>query len=112
MGGLAPVKGDGASYMIVPDTAAQGRNLVVPPSIAEDETLDHRSLGILIDATAEVVGEVSKVYQAIRRATEGGIDIDLLSAARAFDNLPQWQRQRIFELATDLALSAAAEETD
>jgi hypothetical protein len=78
--------------------------------MADDETLDHRSLGILIDATAEVVGEVSKVYQAIKRATEGGIGVDLLSAARAFDNLPQWQRQRIFELATDLAESAAEED--
>jgi len=80
--------------------------------IVEDESLDHRSLDILIDATAEVVGEVSKVYQAIRRATDGGIDVDLLSAARAFDNLPQWQRQRISELAIDLALSLAAEQGD
>lgn len=80
--------------------------------MADDDSLDHRSLGILIDATAEVVGEVSKVYQAIKRATDGGIGVDLLSAARAFDNLPEWQRQRIFELATDLALSAAADEID
>lgn len=59
---------------------------------------DDRALNILIDATAEVVGTVSKVYQTIKLAVEGG-RLDLLAAARAFDELPAYQRQRIAEIA-------------
>ena len=69
---------------------------------------DSESLNILIDATAEVVGEVSKVYQAIRRAIDGGEGIDLLAAARAFDNLPAWQRQKILQRAQERAEETAA----
>lgn len=71
-----------------------------------DARLDERTLGILIEATAQVVGEVSKVYQAMRRAIDGGGDVDLLAAARAFDGLPAWQRARILEVARGKALVA------
>jgi hypothetical protein len=62
-------------------------------------------LSILIDATGSVVGEVSKVYQAMRRAVEGGSGVDLLGAARAFDGLPIWQRERIMALAVERAIA-------
>ncbi len=67
----------------------------------------NRSLEILIDATAEIVGEVSKVYQAMKRAIEGGVGIDLLAAARAFDGLPMWQRVKIHEAAITRAVQEA-----
>ena len=63
---------------------------------------DHSS-----DATAEIVGEVSKVYQAMKRAIEGGVGIDLLAAARAFDGLPMWQRVKIHEAAITRAVQEA-----
>ncbi len=63
---------------------------------------DDHALSILIEATAEVVGTVSKVYQTIVRAVEGG-RLDLLAAARAFDGLPAYQRHRIAEIAASHA---------
>ena len=57
-------------------------------------------LAILLDAMQAVVGEVSKVYQAVKRAA-GSDDPKLHAAARrAFDDLPAWQREKIYAVAT------------
>ena len=63
----------------------------------QQETAD---LAILLDAMAAVVGEVSKVYQAVKRATETGDERDFYQAMGAFDGLPGWQKQRIQTVAT------------
>jgi hypothetical protein len=57
-------------------------------------------LAILLQAMEAVVGEVSKVYQAVKRATETGDQRDYYQALGAFDGLPGWQKQRIQTVAT------------
>ncbi len=57
-------------------------------------------LAILLQAMEAVVGEVSKVYQAVKRATETGDARDYYQAIGAFDGLPGWQKQRIQTVAT------------
>ena len=57
-------------------------------------------LAILLQAMEAVVGEVSKVYQAVKRATETGDERDYHQALGAFDGLPGWQKQRIQTVAT------------
>lgn len=76
----------------------------------DDIDSGNRSFEILIDATGSIVGEVSKVYQAMKRAIDGGVGIDLLAAARAFDGLPAWQRLKIFEAAIEKAEQEAGPE--
>lgn len=67
-------------------------------------------LAILLDATAAVVGEVSKVFQAVRRAVDTGDDADYRRALAAFDGLPAWQRARILSVATTRAVEVAKPE--
>lgn len=92
--------------------------LIGVQSVSAAETIsdafdaNHESLAILVLATAEVVGEVSKVYQAMRQAIDGGVGIDLLAAARAFDKLPAWQREKIRELAEARAEASIGELSD
>jgi len=57
-------------------------------------------LAILLEAMAAVVGEVSKVYQAVKRAVDTGDATDYRRALGAFDGLPAWQKQRILRVAT------------
>ncbi|HUA55738.1 MAG TPA: hypothetical protein VMB81_26370 [Candidatus Sulfotelmatobacter sp.] len=71
------------------------------------QTLD---LAILLEATAAVVGEVSKVFQALRRAVDTGDVADYRRALAAFDGLPAWQRARIFSVATTRAVEVAKPE--
>lgn len=63
-------------------------------------------LSILLDAMDAVIGSVSKVYQAVKRAVDSGEPKDYQAALRAFDGLPAWQKERILRVAT-----ARAEET-
>ena len=56
-------------------------------------------LAILLDAMAAVIGEVSKVYQAVKRAVDSGDETDYRRALGAFDDLPAWQKQRILRVA-------------
>ena len=56
-------------------------------------------LAILLEATAAVVGTVSKVYQAVKRAVDSAGPADYRRALAAFDALPAWQRQRILRVA-------------
>jgi hypothetical protein len=57
-------------------------------------------LAILLDAMSAVVGEVSKVFEAVKRASESGEPNDYQRALGAFDSLPGWQKQRILTVAT------------
>ena len=56
-------------------------------------------LAILLDAMAAVVGEVSKVYQAVKRAVDSGDATEYRRALGAFDSLPAWQKERILRVA-------------
>jgi len=56
-------------------------------------------LAILLEAMAAVVGEVSKVYQAVKRAVDSGQPLDYRRALAAFDGLPAWQKERILRVA-------------
>jgi hypothetical protein len=64
-------------------------------------------LAILLEAMAAVVGEVSKVYQAVKRAVDSGATPDYRRALAAFDGLPAWQKARILRV----AVARAAEVT-
>jgi hypothetical protein len=68
---------------------------------------DPPDLAILLEALAAVVGEVSKVYQAIKRAVDSGEATDYRRALGAFDGLPAWQKERILRV----AVARAAEVT-
>ena len=61
---------------------------------------DPPDLAILLEATEAVVGAVSKVYQAVKRAVDSGEASDYRRALGAFDGLPAWQRERILRVAT------------
>jgi hypothetical protein len=61
--------------------------------------LEPPDLAILLQAMAAVVGEVSKVYQAVKRAVESGDATDYRRALGAFDGLPAWQKERILRVA-------------
>lgn len=67
------------------------------PVYAHSELPD---LEILLDAMGAVVGEVSKVYQAVKQSVDTGDRSDLQRAASAFEGLPGWQKQRILTVAT------------
>jgi len=67
-------------------------------------------LAILLEATAAVVGEVSKVFQAVKRAVDTGDAGDYRRALAAFDGLPAWQRARILSVATTRAVEVAKPE--
>src|SRR5271167_3884120 len=60
---------------------------------------DPPDLAILLEAMAAVVGEVSKVYQAVKRAVASGDATDYRRALGAFDGLPAWQKERILRVA-------------
>ena len=60
---------------------------------------DPPDLAILLEAMAAVVGEVSKVYQAVKRAVDSGDATDYRRALGAFDGLPAWQKERILRVA-------------
>ena len=64
--------------------------------VGRDEPPD---LAILLEAMAAVVGEVSKVYQAVKRAVDSGAALDYRRALGAFDGLPAWQKERILRVA-------------
>ena len=69
---------------------------VQPDHQAGDATPD---LTILLEAMKAVVGAVSKVYEAVKRAVDTGDAIDYRRALSAFDGLPPWQRERILRVA-------------
>jgi hypothetical protein len=54
---------------------------------------------ILLEAMAAVVGEVSKVFQAVKRAVDSGGPAEYRRALAAFDGLPAWQKERILRVA-------------
>jgi hypothetical protein len=56
-------------------------------------------LAILLEAMEAVVGAVSKVYQAVKRAVDSGDVTDYRRALGAFDGLPAWQKERILRVA-------------
>ena len=56
-------------------------------------------LAILLEAMEAVVGAVSKVYQAVKRAVDSGDATDYRRALSAFDGLPAWQKERILRVA-------------
>jgi hypothetical protein len=60
---------------------------------------DTPDLAILLEAMAAVIGEVSKVYQAVKRAVDSSDAADYRRALAAFDGLPAWQKQRILRVA-------------
>jgi hypothetical protein len=60
---------------------------------------DPPDLAILLEAMAAVVGEVSKVFQAVKRAVDSGGPADYRRALAAFDGLPAWQKERILRVA-------------
>jgi hypothetical protein len=60
---------------------------------------DTPDLAILLEAMAAVIGEVSKVYQAVKRAVDSGDAADYRRALAAFDGLPAWQKERILRVA-------------
>jgi hypothetical protein len=71
-----------------------------------EDLAEHRSardgtpdLKILLEAMAAVIGEVSKVYQAVKRAVDSSDAADYRRALAAFDGLPAWQKQRILRVA-------------
>jgi hypothetical protein len=65
---------------------------------------------ILLEAMAAVVGTVSKVYQAVKRAAESRGLSDYQRALDAFDGLPAWQKTRIFRVAVARAEELSAPE--
>jgi hypothetical protein len=67
-------------------------------------------LAILLEAMEAVVGEVSKVYQAVKRAVDSGDTTDYRRALSAFDGLPAWQRERILRVAMARAEEVAKPE--
>ena len=69
-------------------------------------------LTILLQAMAAVVGEVSKVYQAVKRAVDSGDVNDYRRALGAFDGLPAWQKERILRVAMARAEEVAKPEDD
>ncbi|MBI3516862.1 MAG: hypothetical protein HY060_22755 [Proteobacteria bacterium] len=69
-------------------------------------------LAILLDAMAAVVGEVSKVYQAVKRAVDSGDATDYRRALGAFDGLPAWQKERILRVAMARAEEVAKPEEE
>jgi hypothetical protein len=77
-----------------------GRGWLVQNSDDADKPMD---LTILLDAMAAVVGEVSKTYQAVKRAADSGDPRHAAAAQRAFDDLPAWQREKILAVATEQA---------
>jgi hypothetical protein len=71
---------------------------------------DAPDLAILLEAMEAVVGEVSKVYQAVKRAVDSGDTTDYRRALGAFDGLPAWQRERILRVAMARAEEVAKPE--
>jgi hypothetical protein len=67
--------------------------------VDETERNETPDLAILLDAMAAVVGEVSKVFQAVKRAVDSGDATDYRRALAAFDGLPAWQKERILRVA-------------
>jgi hypothetical protein len=67
--------------------------------VDETERSETPDLAILLDAMAAVVGEVSKVFQAVKRAVDSGDETDYRRALAAFDGLPAWQKERILRVA-------------
>ncbi len=67
-------------------------------------------LTILLEAMEAVVGAVSKVYQAVRRAVDTGETADFRRALAAFDGLPAWQKERILRVAMARAEEIAGPE--
>jgi hypothetical protein len=63
------------------------------------QPLEPPDLAILLQAMAAVVGEVSKVFQAVKRAVDTGDAADYRRALGAFDGLPAWQKERILRVA-------------
>jgi hypothetical protein len=69
---------------------------------------DTPDLAILLEAMAAVIGEVSKVYQAVKRAVDSGDAADYRRALAAFDGLPAWQKERILRVAVARAEEVTA----
>jgi hypothetical protein len=65
-------------------------------------------LAILLEAMAAVVGTVSKVYQAVKRAVDSASKADYGRALEAFDGLPAWQKARILKVAVTRAAELSA----
>ncbi|MFD2261856.1 hypothetical protein ACFSM5_03085 [Lacibacterium aquatile] len=77
-----------------------------------DPAADGIAFAVLAEATAQVVGEVSRVTKVIRTAvneSENGLPVGPVRRAccKAFDSLPGWQRARIAEAALTRASDAA-----
>jgi hypothetical protein len=69
-----------------------------------DPAADRFAFTVLAEATAQVVGDISKVAKVIRAAVEENEEnapsgLARRACARAFDSLPTWQRYRIAEAA-------------
>jgi hypothetical protein len=75
--------------------------------VNEAQHSSESDLAILLDATAAVVGDVSKVFQAVKRAIDSGDASDYRRARGAFDGLPRWQKARILLVATARAEEVA-----
>jgi hypothetical protein len=95
--------------------AAPGVRRVDATDELTEDLAEHRSardgtpdLKILLEAMAAVIGEVSKVYQAVKRAVDSSDAADYRRALAAFDGLPAWQKERILRV----AVARAAEVTD
>jgi hypothetical protein len=85
---------------------------LVSSSADIDPAADGLAFAVLVEATAQVVGEVSRVTKVIRTAvneSENGLPVGPVRRAccKAFDSLPGWQRSRIFEAALQRANEAA-----
>ena len=84
---------------------ARSRERAVSDPMASRAVSD---FGILLEAMAAVVGTVSKVYQAVKRAVDSGGGADYRRALAAFDGLPAWQKARIQRVATSRAEELSA----
>ncbi len=79
-----------------PDEQADGQTDDQADTMTAREPPD---LAILLEAMEAVVGAVSKVYQAVRRAVDSGDPTDYRRALSAFDGLPPYQKARILGVA-------------
>lgn len=65
---------------------------------------DQQAIAILLSATGDVVGQVSKVFQTMQAVLHAEMsDGARRKAAKAFDGLPEWQRSKIAVRAVEAA---------
>ncbi len=65
---------------------------------------DQQAIAILLSATGDVVGQVSKVFQTMQAVLHAEMsDGARRKAAKAFDGLPAWQRSKIAVRAVEAA---------